>query len=428
MNNLTSVLTSPVAVILYIILLSFLAIYITICIVKKNSSKRLKRHNTMELKKLVSDVGDVLSDSKTTVSSNNMRTIKRPKEVEEFSNTEVSTSSVDLLIQDEKVLTEVNQTTINNNVSNVQVIKENTVTLDNDTIETLNVADVSEEVLNNSITSNDDTLKTEIEEFYMNEPVVSNISVVKEVASDAFVSGESVTEVLDAVEETPKTEEVLQYTTIAPQEEEAKRELQKITEQLQREAMENSLIEHTEFEDEQEKNAIISMDELMSKADTLYVANEETQYKDEGNEPISLQDLEEQYKKQKEVIETIDVEEISPVEIENNVEEIEALNVAEDVQAKPLYEGLKQEKFVLDDFSSVKINKPDIKKIPYQETFKTSPVISPVFGITDKNTSVYSSKTELELENTANYEKLDEEIRKTNEFLATLKELQNKLD
>ena len=36
--------------------------------------------------------------------------------------------------------------------------------------------------------------------------------------------------------------------------------------------------------------------------------------------------------------------------------------------------------------------------------------------------------TELELENTANYEKLDEEIRKTNEFLATLKELQKKLD
>ena len=34
----------------------------------------------------------------------------------------------------------------------------------------------------------------------------------------------------------------------------------------------------------------------------------------------------------------------------------------------------------------------------------------------------------MELENTANYDKLDEEIKKTNSFLAVLKELQKKLD
>ena len=33
-----------------------------------------------------------------------------------------------------------------------------------------------------------------------------------------------------------------------------------------------------------------------------------------------------------------------------------------------------------------------------------------------------------ELENTANYDKLDQEIKKTNEFLMTLKELQQKLN
>ena len=32
------------------------------------------------------------------------------------------------------------------------------------------------------------------------------------------------------------------------------------------------------------------------------------------------------------------------------------------------------------------------------------------------------------LENTANYDKFDEEIKKTNEFIVTLKELQEKLD
>ena len=52
-------------------------------------------------------------------------------------------------------------------------------------------------------------------------------------------------------------------------------------------------------------------------------------------------------------------------------------------------------------------------------------MISPVYGIEHPNTS---SATDIELENTANYEKLDEEIRKTNEFLMTLKELQKKLD
>ena len=39
-----------------------------------------------------------------------------------------------------------------------------------------------------------------------------------------------------------------------------------------------------------------------------------------------------------------------------------------------------------------------------------------------------TTASDIELENTANFEKLDEEIRKTNEFLMTLKELQKKLD
>ena len=49
-----------------------------------------------------------------------------------------------------------------------------------------------------------------------------------------------------------------------------------------------------------------------------------------------------------------------------------------------------------------------------------------IFGIEKDEETM--SQTELELENTANYEKLDEEIKKTNEFLMTLRELQKKLD
>ena len=55
--------------------------------------------------------------------------------------------------------------------------------------------------------------------------------------------------------------------------------------------------------------------------------------------------------------------------------------------------------------------------------FKNSPIISPVFGI-----DVQEKINAIELENTANLGKLDEEIRKTNEFLNTLRELRKNLE
>jgi hypothetical protein len=61
-----------------------------------------------------------------------------------------------------------------------------------------------------------------------------------------------------------------------------------------------------------------------------------------------------------------------------------------------------------------------------KKVFKPTPIISPVYGIEKTEDSINSN--ELQLENTADYEKFDEEIRKTNEFIATLKELQKKLD
>ena len=76
-------------------------------------------------------------------------------------------------------------------------------------------------------------------------------------------------------------------------------------------------------------------------------------------------------------------------------------------------------KVKLDDFNTVSL------KDAYNENriFKSSPVISPIFGI-EKD----SGTTNMELENTANYEKFDDEIKKTNEFLAVLRDLQKKLD
>ena len=176
----------------------------------------------------------------------------------------------------------------------------------------------------------------------------------------------------------------------------------------------------TSYEEEQEENAIISLEELVRKSKDMYEQNELTQYADEGNEPISLQDLE------------IKMKEYSinePTTVESIVEEIESLedHVVEEpviIEAQPVV--IEQQKLVLDDFNTVKVE--PVEEIQqtisnaYQTTkkFKSSPVISPIYGI--------RPQSELELENTANYEKLDEEIKKTNEFVMTLKELQSHLD
>ena len=63
------------------------------------------------------------------------------------------------------------------------------------------------------------------------------------------------------------------------------------------------------------------------------------------------------------------------------------------------------------------------EKQSFATKFKSSPIISPIYGVEKEETN-----ETLELENTANYEKLDAEIKKTNEFLSKLKELQKKLD
>ena len=178
------------------------------------------------------------------------------------------------------------------------------------------------------------------------------------------------------VEET-KEEPNLEYTNIEPDKTEAQEELQRLTEVLeQAQEEEEKSINLTEFEEEQEKNAIISIEELMSKTKAMYESGEFDKYEDEKVNPISLDDLEKK-KEEEPVLVTLD--------------DIETAKASEEVVS----------------------------------TFKSSPIISPVFGI---ETNAGTKATEMELENTANYEKLDEEIKKTNEFLTTLKELQKNLD
>ena len=136
------------------------------------------------------------------------------------------------------------------------------------------------------------------------------------------------------------------------------------------------------------------IDELIEvrKSKDMYEQNELTQYADEGNEPISLQDLEKKFGEKKENYdEPFIIEDVVP----ENAEKVEI------------------EELIIED------TKPVVKE---EKKFTISPVISPIYGLQKSPTS------DLELENTADYDKLDEEIKKTNDFLTTLKDLQNKLD
>lgn len=538
MNDFTNILTSMGAIIVYIILLTILAGYIVYCINKKSHKKRLTKHNTKELNRLVdeielektrnneintlniksnntkSDTDLLISSSKITEEVNKEEPIIKEninKEVQKsininenkiVNNKEIITTNKNIDVNSSinnidttNQINNINQANnINLNTSRVNMNYNSTTTNYNENISRQNISrqyntenkpieNISdktpdlksqqstyieipsnnmmnkniytpnnlENVTNDIKHSMNNNINSNIEYSMNNENLNNNItsSMIKKNSNlidktssininknvdSAKISNTNIEENIkenikakqDQIELLSKDDEIeeLEYTTIEPQKEEAKKELELITEKLKQESLNNDLIEHTDFEDEQEKNAIISMDELMQKASTLYEKNEETQYKDEGNEPISIEDLEREMKRQKEEIMTINIEEINPFP---EKEEILEITEQKEEIPHPIYETKKENKVILEDFSSIKINK-DEKKEPYNEHFKTSPVISPVYGITNAKKEIYSEKTDLELENTANYEKLDEEIRKTNEFLATLKELQNKLD
>ena len=306
--------------------------------------------------------------------------------------------------------------------------------------------DTSEEVYNTPVLAPIEEYSEDYEfveeEKDIEDMIVENMEIQQaQVEEDEFEEEIIGEEIIEPVVEEPvvieEEQEELSYTDIEPNKEEAQAELRRLTEELMKaEALaqqelevqeETPVIEEevknvslTSYEEEQEENAIISLEELVRKSKDMYEQNELTQYADEGNEPISLQDLE------------IKMKEYSfnePTTVESIVEEIESLEdhvVEEPVMIETQPVVIEQQKLVLDDFNTVKVEPvEEVQKTvtnAYQTTkkFKSSPVISPIYGI--------RSQSELELENTANYEKLDEEIKKTNEFVMTLKELQSHLD
>lgn len=363
MNDLIKLLTSQEIIIVYIVVGIACFLYFIIYLIDKSYYKRKQKHNTKELNRLVEDINSTLEFEK----------------IEE--ETPVQTLEEKQVTYVEPVLVEKEET-----APIKQVVKEEKVVEEVKTIE---------------------PIKEEVKEVENSKPVIienkeEQVSVIENEPENV----ESL--VLDNME-TEQAKEKITYTSIEPTHEEAQEELRRLTEELEKAEEETKNIDLTSYEEAQERDAIISLDELIKKSKEMYANNELTQYEDEGNEPISLADLEAKMK-QVAAIEEEPVEYTEPV-IEPIIEQIEETPVVEQM--------------VLDDFDTVKVEVEVEKRPVYQESFKykPSPIISPVYGIEKK-----ISQNDLELENTANYEKLDEEIKKTNDFIMTLKDLQKHLD
>lgn len=227
----------------------------------------------------------------------------------------------------------------------------------------------------------------------VSEMIEEKIEVNETVEKDVIDNNSEVNDELDVVRVTDVDDE-FQYTTIEPDQVTAQLELKKLTEELRKQEQADNNILLTNFEEQQEEEAIISLDELIAKGRHLYASNESTQYIDDDTAPISLEEL--------------------AIQAGGKVTQYEEPFIIENVVPKEELE-IKEEKptMHMDDFYTVKSG--EVKR------FKSSPIISPIYGIEKKENN------DLELENTANYEKLDQEIKKTNEFLMSLKDLHDKL-
>lgn len=201
------------------------------------------------------------------------------------------------------------------------------------------------------------------------------IPEVKTIASSnneqsTFEHKETLTETIANIEEEVYTESDLEKT-------QAQIRVEEISEALKKAQVEEQIQEdkYTKFEEEQEKNAIISYNELKESFDRLYSENEKIQYLEDDEIPINIDELYEL----------------------NNQKEEKKINELPKVK--------------LDDFSDFAKTQPAPQT---NSTFKSSPLISPVYGIQQPPVEVKTT--------------VDTDIQNANQFLQSLKELKNNLD
>lgn len=395
MRDLVEFLTSQEIMIVYAIAFGLCVFCVVSYIVKINSSKYRMKNNTRELNKLVGEIKEQTTEEEISYLDDKEDSFQGPVLENVTTNNDLKmdegSSVIELLESTAEIQGTVSEQSKSSEVEEIEelesIIIEPIVSLEND----INTSDTNKVEVNNENEIESNSNESEVE----------------------FVSQES----------QEKQEEVLQYTSVEPSPEDARRELDRLKEELtlqqaQEDEMENIALNN--YEEEQEANAIISLEELVQKSKDMYEANELTQYADEGNEPISLQDLERKLDKKASELEDTFI-------IENVVPESELLESEEENNEAVIVNSEAINTNTVNTANTVNtVSVREMPEISSERIFKSSPIISPIYGIEKKDTNM--SPTEIELENTANYDKLDEEIKKTNEFLMTLRELQKKLD
>ena len=413
MRDVITFLTSKEIIVVYIVagIACFLAFIIYL--VDKNYDKRKQRHNTKELNKLVEEVSEVIKEENISYNEPILEPVIK-EEAPSVIESKPLVNEVEILDENKSSVAEPVITTTVAVENNVNSYASDTAT------------PVVSEVIN--------TVPTE------NNIVLENLNRLEEDKGQMDFESK--------LQEPVRNDDELQYTTIEPNPEQAREELKKLAEELEVEEQqiaENPQTIITNYEEQQESNAIISLEELVRKSKEMYANNELNQYKDEGNEPISLADLEvakeennKPYYNEPFIIANAvsDMEKLinKPVQIEQlQMDDFDTVN------SNPVVESVtptivQEPTIITNSSTSVEVMnnnettpqqvqaKPKVEDLYQVSAFKKSPVISPIYGI-ERSEDDY-----LELENTANYDKLDEEIRKTNEFLMTLKELQKNLD
>lgn len=179
----------------------------------------------------------------------------------------------------------------------------------------------------------------------------------------------------NTVNDVKPIEQEVVYVANKPTEEDAKKELEEAAKKLVYEEK-SDLIGPTFFEKVQEEKSIISYDELL-KANLDSDELDNYRVEDEGNEPITLDEL---YKK--------NIDDL----IEKQEEKINNFNKVQELKEEP-------------------------------KRFKNSSVISPVFGIKSDN-----EYKKIETYKNTNVKNIEDEIKKTEEFLSELKKLKERIE
>lgn len=338
MNEMIDFLTSKEIIVVYIVVGIAILICLAIFLIDKSYDKRKRRQNTRKLNRLVEDVNLRLQEG-------------------------LDDNTVTEVVEEAPAVAPIEENVTTNVVPDIDFIPPTPV-----------IPEVPVEI----------TIPEPVVETPAPASIENLIIENMELQEDSAVSIEqSMNAQIDRVHE--KIEQIV-YTNPEPDREEATRELIRLTEELEKaERAQREGLDIAAYESAQEENAIISLEELTKRSEEMYAANEVTQYADEGNEPISLQDLE-----------------MRKAQVVNAVQENEPSIQDTIVVEEPEINEIEQEQATYTNSNEA-----------YKGTKKTAKteIFSSVFGSGSRN----GAQTE-------------EELQKTSEFLLSLKELQSRLN